>query len=163
MLPDDKFITHLGLLYMSKTITLTLLKITSKLEISSECVITYESTVSYEETSPCSLKFESSEFGHKRFNDIDIFGCLCELRKFLEKEDWNILCNGARVDAYPSTMSRQMGGGQKLYLLKVGEQPKRNDLVNIFDRAAPDKIGTVDEQRGYYNKWVESVIQRQAL
>ena len=145
---------------MSKTVVLTILKLTGKSEKSSECVVSYEKSVSYERASPCYLDFQSSEFGYKQFNGIDLFECFCELRKFLEEEGWNILCNGARVDAYPTTMSRQMGGGLKLYLLKIGEEPKQGDLVKIFDRAELDKIGTVDEQRDYYNKWFESIYTK---
>jgi len=48
----------------------------------------------------------------------DLFAALQDLRKkTLEPLGSIPLCNGARVDCYPSGMARDMGGGQVVYVL----------------------------------------------
>ncbi|MCT7981394.1 hypothetical protein [Laspinema olomoucense] len=112
-----------------------------------------ECTLFYQNTRPCIIVFQNAELGNHQFEGKDVFDGFCELRLFLEKKGWNILCNGARVDAYPSSMSRDMGGGMKLYHLQIGKRPQRSDLLRIFDKAEPNKIGTIEEQRLYYERW----------
>ena len=93
----------------------------------------------------------------KRFKGNDLFDCLCELRKTFQRNSWFILCNGVRIDSYPSGMSRDMGGAKKVYINKLGLRPERIDLVKIFDEAPLDNIGTVDEQIAYHKLWLESL------
>jgi hypothetical protein len=102
------------------------------------------------------IEFKSSIF-EGVFQDGDIFSCLCELRKSLEKIGWNIMCNGARINSWATTMSRQMGGGFKIYLLTINEEMDRKKLVRIFDEASAQEIGTVDQQFDFYKKWLKSV------
>uniref|UniRef100_UPI0036702A91 hypothetical protein n=1 Tax=Microcoleus anatoxicus TaxID=2705319 RepID=UPI0036702A91 len=132
---------------MHGTVNLQIIKISEGSNHLSEC------TLSYQNTQPCVIDFHNSELEHHHFEGRDVFDCLCQLRVFLEKKGWNILCNGSRIDAYPSPMSRDMGGGMKLYHLILGKRPQRGDLLRIFDRAEPDQIGTIEEQRAYYEKW----------
>src|SRR5215469_6592337 len=47
----------------------------------------------------------------------DLFAALQQLRRTLEPLGWVPLCNGARVDCYPSGMARDMGGGMDVYVL----------------------------------------------
>jgi hypothetical protein len=102
------------------------------------------------------IDFKSSVF-QGLFQDGDLFSCLCQLRNSLEKIGWNILCNGARINSWASTMSRQMGGGFKIYLLTMNEEMDRKNLVRIFDEANAEEIGTVDQQFDFYKKWLKSV------
>lgn len=132
---------------MVGTVNLQIIKVSEETNQLSEC------TLFYQNTQPSIIDFQNYELGDHHFEGRDIFDCLCQLRAFLEKKGWNILCNGARIDAYPSSMSRDMGGGMKLYHLKLGKRPQRSDLLRIFDNAEPDKIGTIEEQRAYYEKW----------
>jgi hypothetical protein len=89
----------------------------------------------------------------------DLFDCLTQLRsQYLEKQGYLILCNGARIDTYPSRMSRQMGGGRKAYITRMGFQAKMNDLVDIFDPVDdPNIISTVSEQIEFHEKWLKSL------
>lgn len=87
----------------------------------------------------------------------DYFDCLVQIRKNFEKENFRILCNGARYDVYPSQMSRQMGKGLKAYVMTLGKQALEEDLVNIFDPAEITKIGTVEQQKSYHNEWLKSL------
>ncbi|MBL0741391.1 hypothetical protein [Chryseolinea lacunae] len=87
----------------------------------------------------------------------DYFACLLQIREIFEKDNTKILCNGARYDVYPSRMSRLMGKGTNAYVLIIGKQALEENLVDIFEPADLDKIGTVQQQRNYYNAWLDSL------
>src|SRR5215831_6769220 len=55
----------------------------------------------------------------------DLFAALQQLRLQLEPLGWIPLCNGARVDCYPSGMARDMGGGASVYVLSAERSPGR--------------------------------------
>lgn len=114
-----------------------------------------ECSVAYPNKPPWFIEFSNARLGSRTFYANDLFDCLCELRIFLEKNGFLILCNGARVDAYPSTMSREMSGGRKVYILKIGEKANLESLVHIFAEAPRDKVGTVNEQADYYKRFIE--------
>jgi hypothetical protein len=65
----------------------------------------------------------------------DIFDALQQLRLKLEPIGWYPLCNGARVDCYPSGMARDMGGAQAVYVLTIGKSGKP-PLMGTLDPAA---------------------------
>jgi hypothetical protein len=117
----------------------------------SECVI------SYRKVPDCSLKFENAEFGVYEISDEDLFECLCKLREFLEHQGCLILCNGARVDAYPSSMARQMSGGEKIYILTMGQPIGPGMSVNLFGTAQLHQVGSLAAQRAYYQQWCQSL------
>ncbi|WDE06525.1 hypothetical protein SG34_006290 [Thalassomonas viridans] len=77
------------------------------------------------------------------FKERDFFNCLKLIRVYFDKAGAKVLCNGARIDVYPSRMSRDTGRGRKAYVLVQGRQALRTDLVDIFDAAAPDLIGCI--------------------
>jgi hypothetical protein len=56
-------------------------------------------------------------------------------------------------------MTRDMGGGMKVYLLCPGQRT-RPDLVETFDDAPSDQIATVEEQRAFADAWREERKQR---
>lgn len=69
----------------------------------------------------------------------DIFDALQQLRLKLEPLGWYPLCNGARVDCYPSGMAQDMGGAQAVYVLTIGKSGR------------PPVVGTLEpapRQRG---------------
>ena len=90
-------------------------------------------------------------------NGFDYFDCLVQIRETFEKDGYKILCNGARYDVYPSQMSRQMGKGLKAYKLTIGKQATEKDLVDIFDPTDAARIGTVEQQKKYYDDWIKSL------
>lgn len=92
-----------------------------------------------------------------RFEGGDLFDAVCKVRIQLETLGIRMLCNGSRVDAYPSRMARDMGGAASLYLLTKGEQARIDNLVAIFDEAPVETIGTVEDQRSYYSDWLSSL------
>lgn len=87
----------------------------------------------------------------------DLFDCLCLLRQWYEDRGSSILCNGARTDVFPSRMSRQMGRGRKAYVLTISKQARKEDLVDIFEPASAESVGTVSEQVAYYETWLDSL------
>lgn len=87
----------------------------------------------------------------------DLFAALQQLRKTLEPLGWVPLCNGARVDCYPSGMARDMGGGMDVYVLSARRFLRRRPpLVGTFDPAPKETVGSVDDQDAYFRRWLES-------
>jgi hypothetical protein len=106
---------------------------------------------------PWSLHFASSMIGDGLLEGVDLFECLKTFRRSLEERDLRIGCNGARVDTWATAMSRQMGGGRKVYVLTMGKQQSLEDLVDTFAEGPIDKIASVDEQNQYFKQWLESI------
>lgn len=61
--------------------------------------------------------------------------------------------NGARIDVYPSRLIRQMAHGRMAYILKPNTPVSAESLINIFERADLNTIGTVKEQIEFYKIW----------
>jgi hypothetical protein len=87
----------------------------------------------------------------------DYFEGLCQIRNQLEKEGVRPACFGSSQNVYPSSMSRDMGGGLKAYRLYLGQNARIEDLVEIFDTGPDMKPVTVDEQRAFYEDWLRSL------
>ena len=82
----------------------------------------------------------------------DLFDGLQQLRRHLGA-GWYPLCNGARIDCYPSGMARDMGGARAVYELTIGKAG-RPPLVGLFEPAPAEKVGTVAEQNLYNLRWL---------
>jgi hypothetical protein len=87
----------------------------------------------------------------------NMFECLLDLRRGLEKHDYRPLCNGARFDAYPLPDDLKTYGGDFLHVLMLGKEPNEEDMVETFEYAEPDLITSIEEQHKYYESWLESV------
>lgn len=86
----------------------------------------------------------------------DLFAALQQLRRSLEPLGWLPLCNGARVDCYPSGMAREMGGGTSVYMLSAKRRfGRRLPLVGTFEPAPKEAVGTVDDQDAYFELWLQ--------
>jgi hypothetical protein len=86
-------------------------------------------------------------------NGSDLFQALQEIRLELEPRGWLIAVQGARKDAYPTGMVRDMIGARRVYILSLGRQAAREHLVDIFAEAAANSLGTVEQQKNYYRDW----------
>lgn len=94
----------------------------------------------------------------------DVFDAFCEIRRQLEPEGIRICVSGARVDVYPSGMSREMGGGHMAYVYRKPNILRRlllwipsvapYKLVYIFSPAPCDLVVSVDEQESYFDRWM---------
>jgi hypothetical protein len=101
------------------------------------------------------LKFISSIFQNK-YKGTDIFQCLISLRRELAEHNYFPLCNGARIDTYPSGMCGSMGNGFVVLQHRLGKQTSINDILHTFDYAEPDLIGSVEEQLEFLQQCLNS-------
>lgn len=111
--------------------------------------------IEFTQTFPVEMICKSVSFGEISFTGENLFDTLCKFRIRLEQDGYLLLCNAARKDAYPSRMSAQMG--RAVYLLKLGAQAKRENLVGLFDPASLDQVCYVAEQRRNYEIWLRSL------
>jgi hypothetical protein len=103
------------------------------------------------------LVFSGAGLQGRQFSDGDLFDLFTSLRKTLEESGVQLLCAGSRPDVFPSGMSRQMGGGRKAYVTKLGRPALRTDLVDIFDYSDAKSVGSVSEQLAFHEKWIASL------
>ena len=95
-------------------------------------------------------------FGRVVEEGDDLFSALTAVRRVLEADGWLLQVNAARVDAWPSHMALE-AGGRKVYLLRIGEQGRREDLVDAFAPIERGRAATVDEQQAFHDQWVEAL------
>ena len=100
------------------------------------------------------LELEIPNLGLHRTDGPDQFECLVRARDDLEPQGFRFLVNGARRNVWPSGMARDMGGGRKAYVLVLG-QPGRPELVDIFEPADETQISSVQEQRDFFQTWLD--------
>lgn len=103
------------------------------------------------------LRVYGQGFEEINIQGSDFFECLLEVRKVLEKQGLFILCKGAMINVSSSRMSKQMGRGIKAYVLEIGKQASFKNLINIFDPAKETEVGSINEQRSFYQRWLESL------
>ncbi|MBS7531566.1 hypothetical protein IC619_013845 [Hazenella sp. IB182353] len=92
--------------------------------------------------------------------DESFFQALAGIRKKLEENRIQILCNGAALNVYSSPMHLSMGSGCLAYKIRIGEQAKTEDLVDIFDYDENLNLVGVEEQARFYDNWVKSFLNR---
>lgn len=103
------------------------------------------------------VTFISQEIENKSFNGRDLREAFNHLRAWLEESKSKLLCNGARIDVTSSGMSRSMGESRKAYIIRMGKPSLKRDLVDIFDYASPEKIGSLEDQLNFHQEWVSSL------
>ena len=67
---------------------------------------------------------------------------------------YGLKCNGSRINAVQSGM---MGYCPKIYLVEMGKQALRSDIVNIWEYADISYFPNSKEQSEYSEKWYESI------
>jgi hypothetical protein len=115
-------------------------------------------TLSPSPAPPWTLTFSGLGIRDREYRDEDLFDALIALRRELDAAGCRLLCAGARRDVFPSGMSREMGGARKAYICRLGSPA--HQLVDIFDEALPEQVGTVDEQHGFRQRWIASLKER---
>lgn len=111
----------------------------------------------FDRGSPLNVLLRSEHIGALEGSGSDLFAALCDLRLQLEHQGHVLLCNAARLDAYPSPLSRQMSSGRQVTLMRIGTPAGKTDLVDGLDPAQRDQIGSVADQRSYFEKWIRSL------
>lgn len=81
------------------------------------------------------------------------FWALTKIRENIEIGGGRLLCNGSRIDVYPSGMSAL---GILAYEIVMGKPATK--LVSIFDSYTQlNKIVTVEDQKANFEKWLVSL------
>lgn len=79
------------------------------------------------------------------------------LRQHLEEQHIQVMCNGAAVNVYPSTMQLSIGVGRLAYKLYIGKPAKTEDIVDIFEYDENLKFVGIEDQFNYYISWLKSL------
>jgi hypothetical protein len=120
-----------------------------------------ELRVEASEDEPWQLEFRGLDGVVHQYRATDLFRAFRDMREDLERKGVQLLCAGARPDVTPSAMSRSMGGGRKAYVVRQGKQASMADLVDIFDYAELAIVGSVEQQRDYFETWARSLREQQ--
>lgn len=112
--------------------------------------------ISFPETHPWYLDVES-DLVAERYEGEDLIEALTQFWLDLEKANKSLLCVGCMKNAFSSRMSRNMSGGRKAYMLKMGEAATLDSLRDIFDSAPANEVGRVGEQQAFIDAWYESL------
>ncbi|UED87585.1 hypothetical protein [Streptomyces profundus] len=96
---------------------------------------------------PYAITLHRAAGGDETYEGSNLFVCLTELRKELERDGLLLCCQGARGDVTPSGLESQMTGGRYVYTFTPGERQVNQEYVDIFAPAAYEDVVTVAEQR----------------
>jgi hypothetical protein len=107
----------------------------------------------------CCIELQINGTGKFSSKSNDYFGALIEIRKGLEAKQIRLLCWGARKDVWPSGMQRDMGAGMTAYQL-LEDGTNNPDARSIFEYAAPETVGTIDEQKANAEAWYQKARGR---
>lgn len=106
-----------------------------------------------------------SDFGHDveitvQYKELNVkskeefpFVALQNIRKILEAQQVLLLINGNRIDVYPSGM--QMNSFSA-YEMEMGK-PATESLDIFAPTDLIEKVGTVEQQDNYFDKWLGSL------
>lgn len=111
-------------------------------------------------SAPWSLRVSGEGLHDSIFRAETLFDALTELRRYFEARGGKLLCAGARQDVYPSGMARSMGSARRAYIMKFGQSA--HTVVDIFDPANPEDVGTVDDQIRFRDGWAASLREKLA-
>ena len=120
-----------------------------------EGVFTLEYSDPWDEHAPVTLKLKlprkKLETKRKTF-----FEAMQAIRLQLEPEGIALLCNGACENvAFIEILTAD--DGRYAHVLKLGEQPKKKNSVDIFAFDPTLSFATVQEQETFYQAWLESL------
>jgi hypothetical protein len=114
-------------------------------------------TLEWEERPPWQVTLRIPGLEPAEASGNDLFRCLLAVREQVARTGWKVCVVGARVDAWPSRMSSQMGGASTVYVHTMGLQARESDLRPIFDDAPCTAVGSAEEQRQFRTQWLESL------
>lgn len=104
------------------------------------------------------IKFIYKDIQIEKEGDSPFF-VLSDLRKELEKYGYLPVCNGARIDVWPSGLSSV---GYNAYIFRPNEKALLTDLVNIFESTDKiDLITTVEIQKEHHYNIVKAHFKKE--
>jgi len=110
----------------------------------------------YEDSNECRLELSFDGQSFAATGD-DFFESFSAIREHLEPLGFLPKCYGAHLRAFPSGMSRSMGGGIQVYRLTPGLQARTKDLIHMFETDDEVQPATVREQRAFFEQWLASL------
>lgn len=129
---------------MSEQLTLNLIH-------QAQCIGTVDLLLDSLSYNKCSISLLSPLEGCKnKYENLDLFCALSDLRVDLEKNNWFLACYGSLDSVYPSGMSADMTHGAVAYDYSANGEGKSKKQVYIFDSVSEDKYNllvTVDQQK----------------
>lgn len=97
-------------------------------------------------TPPSTLRMRLPEEFERIYEEVDLLECLKSARRDLEDMGLLLCCQGARLNVFPSGMTRQMTEGRLAYSFQAGKALSDDDLVDIFAPADCSEVGTLEDQ-----------------
>lgn len=105
----------------------------------------------------CGIEFTSSVSQDIEVKGHDYFACLINLRIELEKQNYYLLCNGARRDVSCGGMLRESSDGRLAYTIRLQEYCDQNEDVEVFEYAEPDLVVSISEQEEFDRLYCSSL------
>jgi hypothetical protein len=98
-------------------------------------------------------------YGHQNIEvkGYDYFKCLINLRIQLEKQNLNILCNGATKDVCCEGMLRRYSNGLQGHIIKLGQYISEDNKLSIFGYSEPNTVVSINEQKKFYKLYCSSL------
>jgi hypothetical protein len=115
---------------------------------------TKEEAEIYYDSIKSTINFSMQNGFTKTYESTDLYLCLAKIRQ--DHPDVIFMCKGAKLNVTPSRMCSQMSGGVIAYELKNGKTATFEDIVQIFDYEENNLAKSLEEQREFYYKWLNS-------
>lgn len=113
-----------------------------------------EQAAIYYDSIKSTINFRMKNGFTKTYESTDLYLCLAKIRH--DHPDIIFMCKGAKLNVTPSRMCSQMSGGVVAYELKNGKPATFEDIVQIFDYEENNLANSLNEQRDFYYKWLNS-------
>lgn len=83
-------------------------------------------------------------------SNYNYFPAYQKFRDKLLQIGYGIKCNGSRLNAVQSGM---MGSSDLIYLVEMGKQSQKKDIVHIWDKAEIDVFPDTKQQDAFFEQW----------
>jgi hypothetical protein len=87
-------------------------------------------------------------------SDCTYLSAYQKLRDYVLSMGFGMKCNGSRCNAVQSGM---LGPNPRIYLVELGSQALLRDIVGIYDYADINEFPNTQEQKEYFQKWIDSL------
>jgi len=87
-------------------------------------------------------------------SDVDYEDALDRVRTLLEAESLLLLCNRFRIDAFVSSMVRQMTDGLGCYLVEERRPVSPDQIVESLARAPAEMVSTRADNEAFLHAWI---------
>ncbi len=87
-------------------------------------------------------------------SDVDYADALDRVRTMLEAESLLLLCNRFRLDAFVSSMVRQMTDGLGCYLVEERRPVSPDQIVESLAQAPAEMVSTREANEAFLHAWI---------